>query len=430
MKHFFVYATRSFDQNVFPTEHWEREIKTAVKRIQASSMTKILTSMFVLTAAFLQIASAQTVGKPIIIGTIESMYSNILEEERKLWIYVPQPSSEKQRYPVLYLLDAESNFNSAAAIVRKMGGRWPEMIIVGIANTDRNRDLTPTQTINYKGSGGGENFIRFIKEELIPHIDSSYNSSSYRLLSGHSLGGLTVANVFANHTEMFNAYIIIDPTLTYDDQKLLLQIEKMIAGKKFANQSLFFGMANNLPPGMDTMTARKDTSKSTLFYRSHLRFVQALQGIPTSELRCKFQFYPGEGHGTVQIIAEYDGLHFLFDYYQFKLSVLMNNPTYNGDSAIIAHFKNISIKLGYPVPPPEGMVNEAGYFYLNSKRYDRAYQLFKLNIDNYPKSFNTYDSMGDFYAAKSDKVKAIEFYTKALNLQESIATRKKLEAIK
>jgi uncharacterized protein len=393
-------------------------------------MKKVLLSTFILTVTLLQISNAQSPGKPIVIGTIESMYSSILKEERKLWIYVPQGNREKQRYPVMYLLDAESNFNSAAAIIRKMGGRWPEMIIVGIANTDRNRDLTPTATADYKRSGGGENFMHFIKDELIQHIDSLYPTTSYRFFSGHSLGGLAVANVFANHPELFNAYIIIDPTLTFDDHKLLREIEKTIASKKFTNQSLFLGIANNLPPGMDTLTARKDTSKSTLFYRSHLRFVQALQGVPVSSLRRKFQFYPGEGHGTVQLIAEYDGLHFLFDYYQFKLSTLMNNPAINGDSAIIAHFKNISAKLGYTVLPPQGMVNEAGYFYLGIKNYDRAYQLFKLNIDNFPKSSNAYDSMGDFYVANNDKIKAIEFYTKALDLEEVANTRKKLESLK
>jgi predicted alpha/beta superfamily hydrolase len=398
--------------------------------LKIKHMRKVSLLTLLLIATVLQISNAQGTGNPIVIGTVESMYSNVLKEERKLWMYIPKSNSAQQRYPVLYLLDAESNFNSAAAIIRKMAGRWPDMIIVGIANTERNRDLTPTKVADYRGSGGGESFVRFIKNELIPHIDSLYPTSTYRLLSGHSLGGLTVANVFANHTDLFNAYIIIDPTLTFDDRKLLQQVEKTIAGKKFANQALFLGIANNLPVGMDTLAAQKDTSSNTLFFRSHMRFIQALRPVSGNDLRWRHQFYPEEGHGTVQLVAEYDAFRFIFDYYQFKMSRLMSDPAYDGDSAIIAHFSNISRNLGYTVPPPEGLVNEAGYFYLARKIFDKAYRLFALNISNFPKSANVYDSMGDLHAARDDRGNAIEFYSKALDLKELTKTRKKLESLR
>src|SRR5688572_13171222 len=105
--------------------------------------------------------SGQPVEK-ITIGNVETIYSNILKEERKIWVYDPSlghPSTGRaERYPVLYLLDAEEHFHSTVGMVKQMSGRWPKMIVVGITNTNRERDLKPT-------SGGGEGFMAFIEKE-------------------------------------------------------------------------------------------------------------------------------------------------------------------------------------------------------------------------------------------------------------------------
>lgn len=87
------------------------------------------------------------------------------------------------------------------------------MIVVGIPNTDRIRDLTPTHvnaalpytdSLMLKTTGGGERFVLFIEKELMPHIDSLYPAQPYKILTGHSFGGLTVINVAINHTKLFN----------------------------------------------------------------------------------------------------------------------------------------------------------------------------------------------------------------------------------
>ncbi|HEX3386461.1 MAG TPA: alpha/beta hydrolase-fold protein, partial [Mucilaginibacter sp.] len=88
-------------------------------------------------------------------------------------------------------------------------------------NTNRMRDLTPTNVPPDKSSGGGEKFTDFIKTELMPHIDSIYPTASYKMLIGHSLGGLMAINTLINHPEMFNAYVAIDPSMWWDDRKLL-----------------------------------------------------------------------------------------------------------------------------------------------------------------------------------------------------------------
>lgn len=173
-------------------------------------------------------ANAQSDNK-ITIGKVDSVYSNILGEQRKIWVYTPGittgDNGKGKQYPVLYLLDGDGHFASVAGLVQQLSqvnGNMvlPEMIIVAIPNTDRTRDLTPTHVVSdppmmdstfSSHSGGGESFAAFIEKELMPHIDSLYPAAPYRLLVGHSFGGLTVMNMLTNHTKMFNAYIAIDP---------------------------------------------------------------------------------------------------------------------------------------------------------------------------------------------------------------------------
>ncbi len=67
---------------------------------------------------------------------------------------------------------------------------------------------------------------------------------------------------------------------------------------------------------------------------------------------------------------------------------------------------------------------------MSMKQFDRAFNFFEMNIENYPESFNVYDSMGDFYDVKGNKQKAIEYYSKALTIRDFPGTREKIEKLK
>jgi predicted alpha/beta superfamily hydrolase len=339
-----------------------------------------------------------------------------------------------QHYPVLYLLDAEEHFYSTAAMAIQMSGRWPEVIVVGITNTNRDRDLKPTlfdkAGVADKNSGGGSKFMSFIEKELIPHIDSMYPTAPYRIFSGHSLGGLTVVNTFLTNTQLFNAYIAIDPSLWWNREILVEKAEQTLKIKKFNNRSLFVGRANNMPGEMDTLAALKDTTQYTMLYRSVTHFLKVLRNSAPVCLRWTSKYYPEEIHGTVQLNGEYDALKFLFSFYQFRTSSFELNPDLNIDSALTAHFLNASNILGYPVKPSKNLVNNLGYTCMSLKKWDKAEIFFKLNIENYPDDPNGYDSMGDYYEAIGDIKKAIENFTKALTLGNDQGTKQKLENLK
>jgi len=290
----------------------------------------------------------------------------------------------------------------------------------------------------------------------MPHIDSVYRTAPYKIFMGHSLGGLTVINTFLHHTSMFNAYIATDPSMFWDDQKLLRQAKNILHENKFAGKTLFLAIANNIPPGLDTTTVMSDTSHQ--LFSLHVRSIFSLRNtitaawpqspnpfIPftgdlpkpekltlsgTPPFRFSWKFYPDCDHGALPLPAYYDGLRSVFRYYPiyFPFPELMQ-PTWTSDTLIATHFKVISRQMGYKVSPPEALINNIGYQMMGSHQLDRAAYYFQLNIGNYPNSFNVYDSMGDLLAARNEKDTAVKCYQQALLLRENADTRKKMEKL-
>src|ERR1017187_10294843 len=102
---------------------------------------KIISSLFLTFIAITVLAQKRD--NKIVIGTVDTVYSKILNEKRIIFVHVPD-GDKSQRYAVLYILDGETHFQSAVAITEQISGIIPNMVIVGITNTDRERDLTPT----------------------------------------------------------------------------------------------------------------------------------------------------------------------------------------------------------------------------------------------------------------------------------------------
>lgn len=381
----------------------------------------------------------------IVIGKTDSVQSKILGEQRKIWVYVPdEAANSKERYPVVYVLDGDSHFSSVVGMIQQLSTingnmMCPKMIVVSIPNTDRTRDLTPTHIDAYpplmdstalKSSGGGENFISFLEKELMPHIEVNYPTAPYKMLIGHSFGGLAVMQTFTHHTHLFNAYVCIDPSMWWDNQTLLKQTEKALEERKFEEKSLYLGIANTLEEGIDFKKVQKDTTKTTEHIRSILTLQAAFEKNKQNGLNYRGKYYPDDTHGSVPLITVYDALRFFFDFYPLKLTM----KDFTDSTGVIAdkyqnHFAKVSQKMGYQIKPDEGEINYLGYDFLGRKIYKTAERLFKLNVDNYPESYNVYDSYGDYFVAVKDSENAILQYKKALSIEENEVSRKKLKEL-
>lgn len=168
------------------------------------------------------------------IGETLEIESPILGENRILNIYLPNGYSKatSKTYPVVYLLDGsvDEDFIHIAGLVQFGSFSWinmlPETIVVGIANIDRKRDFTyPTTNEkdkkDFPTTGSSEKFIRFIEKELQPFITKEYKVNTTKTLIGQSLGGLLATEILFKKPDLFDNYIIISPSLWWDNQSLL-----------------------------------------------------------------------------------------------------------------------------------------------------------------------------------------------------------------
>ncbi|MEO7215026.1 alpha/beta hydrolase-fold protein [Mucilaginibacter sp.] len=247
---------------------------------------------------------------------IITIHSKVLNEDRKIYIHYPKPDSTNldQRFPVLYLMDGENHFELLAQYADYLSRpdvlAIPKMIIVGIPNTERRRDLTPTASItDYSGkpdssnltkpSGGNENFLKFITTELIPAIDKGYKTKPYKILAGHSFGGLSSINCMLTHPDMFDAYIAVSPSFWWDNKYLLKLADKKLEKGSPLNKMLFYSDGN-------------EGGSSSFFHLDLLTFDSLISNKNLTGLNYMYKHYPTETHMTEPIIAYFEALRFIF----------------------------------------------------------------------------------------------------------------------
>lgn len=375
---------------------------------------------------------------PFNTGFEETLPSKIMGQERKVWIHIPNTNGgnkikDKGHYPVIYLLDGSENFNTVVSIIEHMSesGLCPPMIVVGILHANRVSDLTIGTDKELPGVvGNGEKFMSFVGKELIPYIDKTYPTTTYKTFIGHSLGGLTVINNLLHQPDLFNSYVSLDGSLWWDNQKIVKEGKNILPVQNYKGKTLFIAMANRLERGVDTLSVQKDTSGATALIRSNLEFIKDLSKNKKDQLRFKYKYYEDDNHPSVRLIGEYDALRFIFDFYKLKIyESEINNPDFKLDSLLVSHYKNVSEKMGYTIKPDESQINNLGYKMIGTKQFKKAETLFKLNIANNPNSGNCYDSIGDLYLETGDKTSAVQSFKKALTLKEIPETKEKLQKL-
>lgn len=374
--------------------------------------------------------------KPFTVGFEKSFASKILNEERKVWIHIPNSNggnTDNGHYPVIYLLDGDENFNDIITITEFMSktGLCPPMIVVGILHPSRMTDLTFGTDKETPGIvGKGENFMLYLEKEMMPYIESNYPTASYKIFIGHSVGGLTVVNTLIHHPDLFNAYVSLDGALWWNNQHIVTEAKMILANKNYSGKTLFMALANRLERGMDTLDVQKDTTEGTELIRSNLEFIKDIFKNKTNQLRFQHKYYENDDHSSVRLIGEYDALRFIFDYYKLKIyNSELEDPNFKLDSLFITHYQHVSERIGFIIKPDENQVNGLGYYMLSQKQFIKAEALFKLNIANYPETANCYDGLGDLYLAKGDPLNAIESFKKTLSLNFIPETKQKLEKL-
>jgi predicted alpha/beta superfamily hydrolase len=345
----------------------------------------------------------------------------------------------------VYVLDGETHLPTVTNVQNYYsGGFTPEMILVGISNqNNRTRDLTISKITNRQSgtftqeTGGANNFTKFIEKELIPYIDEKYPTTNYRTIIGHSYGGLFTINTLIHYPHLFANYLAIDPSLDWDNQKLIKEAAIILKKKKFKNKSLFISLGGPLHMQRNDITINNimnDDSDYTLFGRSNLAFTKIAQENKKNGLKTEWKFYKKDFHRTISFPSIKDGLISFFRWHEIKDTHKFNSPE-TPTSELIEIIKNQEKRyqqnFGYFTPPfDEELLVMSGYRFLDMKLIERSLTFFKLAIKYYPKNANNYDSLAEFYASQKNYTKAIENAMEAYNISKSDYHFKKINEYK
>lgn len=251
----------------------------------------------------------------IVAGTETRVIESSLNGQRYL-IKVKLPRGYEDgaaTYPVLYVTDAETNFGGVSYIVQRLikDELIPEILVVGVAyDTDyddfyrlRSRDLTPVPHREVRIShgagpdptGGALQFSRFLSDELFPLVEDSYRvTSGDRALYGHSYGGLFGSWVLLHRPQLFRRYLLLSPSLWFDDQRLLAEVET--ADPQIPPTRLYMA-SGRLEPRIDDL---------------QVEFVDLLRRRNRSDVDIYSEVLDGETHRTIFGRGFTNGLRYIY----------------------------------------------------------------------------------------------------------------------
>lgn len=292
----------------------------------------------------------------ICIGERITLPSTIMGQERTVDIYLPPSYKDSSLravdYPVVYLLDAQANFNYFTTLMEKLTQgipNLPEMIVVGIESPDRDSDFTTEN----------DRFWQFVRDELKPMVERQYRCKDFRIAVGHSLSGLAVTNALLSYTELFNAYIVHDPSLWWGDGAGIKRFEQN-KGKDFGYRHLYIAHT-----GYKIRHNGRSGHVATFE-----KLQQWLQQGAFKNLQWKINTYPNENHGTVQLIGNMELFRALFAEMFIDRNDIEQNP-----QVIPARYQALSQRLHYPFTPSQAYLKNTAKWLRRSGKQDQADQV-------------------------------------------------------
>lgn len=373
---------------------------------------------------------AQTPNQPIVLGEAGTIRSAILDENREVQVALPESYGRTAiAYPVLFLLDGSSHLLHATATSRFLASarnRIPEMIVVAIPNTNRNRDLTP--------GPGAATFQRFLGEELIPWVERTYRAAPERILFGHSLSGSFAVHTLLNRPDLFDMYVAASaPLWRYDS--LAADMRAGLARAARAGAAVYLAVGEHehaqLREGVRRFAAALDAAE------------------PGARPTWSYLDMKDEDHSSTSQRSLYNALEARYAEWRFPFfEDQAELDRVGGLQALEAHYERFGKRFGYRSPPPEarlrqvariyvtsarhddvirlasayavpypaaaeGIVNQAGYDQLRRGEVQRAVETFKRNAEAFPASPNVHDSLGDAYCQAGEAALGRQSYQQA-----------------
>ena len=238
------------------------------------------------------------------LGFARTIKSAILDEDRRVLVHLPAAyDTSGKSYPVLYLLDGTQSFLLEMIAVTgrlRYDDSAPEMIIVAIENTDRDRDMMPVKAKGFPGPPRAEAFLAFLEKELLPDIEKTYRTAEPRILQGKSLSGLFTVYALLARPTVFDAYVACSVGWFAENNEYFLAMSNRAFQRvgAFANRRVF--MANSLRD-------RHDPDQT--IHRQMIAFSALAKDRLGEAISYRYQTYQDYPH--VPFPCLYDGLRFV-----------------------------------------------------------------------------------------------------------------------
>ena len=338
------------------------------------------------------------------IGAIHKVNSKVLNEERQIIISLPEGYEKSNAsYPVLYLTDGFQNIEHVRGSVELLTrtGHIPPIIIVGIKSVDRVRDNTYTKSTNDKRGGGGSKFLTFLESELIPHIDSTYRTNDFKVLEGHSLGGLFAAATLLEKPNLFQGYIIMSPALWWNGEELTKKAKIFFTDHPNLEKTVFFGIG-------------KDESSKDFGMRKELtNFIDVFKTNNMIAIDYDHMEFENEGHMSSTLLSNYHGLRHVFSDLKYSNEFVSN---FSKD-AFIKKEEELTLKYG------ESAKRTAETYYglgtaIFQENLPGAITVFKRSVEVYPYDINLITTLARLYEKNQDIDNAIDTYKLAIEVSK------------
>lgn len=337
------------------------------------------------------------------------VYSEILQEERTLLIALPESYEgdriyRERTYPVMVMLDGERLFETARTILHDRSQasveEVPEMILIGLINTDRRRDMLP---LRQSDEHGASRFLAFLEQELLPLIEHQYRASSYRLLAGHSFGGL-FATYALLHSSRFQAFLALDPSLWWENEWV---VEGLLSANldTSIHQAYYLARANN-PFDEGQYAGPLGVALQ--------HFEEGLNNLHAPKLQYRIDYFPEEDHFSVVLIGLYQGLRYLFQDYRFPLDKLTTQPI----DTVRSHYVRVIKRYGPDFRPPAWVFLQIANWLSGNGEARRGRRLLQFLAEHYPNAPLLLNHLGDAYRRDDQNGAALQVFRRVLALDE------------
>jgi predicted alpha/beta superfamily hydrolase len=366
--------------------------------------TQILVAVLGLLVA--QPVLAQNDGDPVSIGTYRVIESEALGETRRLLVHLPRGyEGSNITYPVLYHTYGDyidHYYTEAVRTVELLANdaRAPQIILVGIDNIDRYRDLRPLK--NDRSPAGIENYVRFLTGEVFPFVEKNYRTAGYRIVAGPQAGAVFCLYALMFHPDLFDAFILNNPLVHGPSTELL-----------FAKAGTFFGEWKSPMNKYFFVTYGAADERP-----EHHEYIERL-GRQTAHARAKgFDLRLNELVGNTDFIPPLHlevGIARLFADYHVPL-----DSTFGSLEAIQEHYAGLSKRYGFDVAPSEMTMTFSADALLQNGNTEGAVEILEYETTLYPNMVNPWWRLANIAAEGGDTKRAIELFNKCVEINPSM----------